>query len=67
MNRKNVIIYLVIILLSFVVAIGFFRQEPTYSKVKKSLRMMSVFWKKLIIYFCQTKTVMCHGIYMKKM
>ena len=37
MNRKNIIRCLVIILLSFVVAIGFFRQEPTYSKVKKIL------------------------------
>ena len=37
MNRKNIIIYLVIILLSFVVAVGFFLQTPTYGKVKKIL------------------------------
>ena len=37
MNRKNIIIYLVIILLSFVVAVGFFLQAPTYGKVKKIL------------------------------
>ena len=37
MNRKNIIRCLVIILLSFVVAVGFFLQAPTYGKVKKIL------------------------------
>ena len=37
MNRKNIIRCLVLILLTCIAAIGFFRQEPTYSKVKKIL------------------------------